>query len=641
MNEHHINPKKIDEQLAAEINSEFFINLDPLGLYLTNEDLKSDSVSVKVTMFQNAGACSWQKTVARLLQRKMHEADKIISTTLSKPLLFADADFIEFVKESEGDRFCKNQVELAKKWKRWLSFEVLSTMYESAHTKGATKPDAKLLMSFEPAARNTVKEKELKKIKEAIKDKIESDVKETLLKSIAKVFDPHSDFFSNTEMKSFEEEISSTESSFGFEIAKNVSDEIYISRIVPGSSAWNSNEVHQGDLLLQVKKKKGEFTTLDSFDDASISLKEWEENEIELKLKKADGRIAYVKLYKEKVESTENRVQGLVLNGQSKIGYVALPSFYFETDDQKEIGGCANDLAKEIIKLKKEGIAGLILDLRFNGGGSVMEAIDIVGLFIDFGPVSLIKTKQQIVTLKDTNRGSIYDGPLVIMVNGASASASEFVAAALQDYNRALIVGTSTYGKGTGQRIFSSDSIKQEFLKITDGKLYRVTGKSNQGKGVQPDIFIPDLTHAFYLREKDKRHALVQDSVVKKVYFTPAAKVDFAAIRQASQNRIEQNPYFKTQDSIAHLYRAPISLKLESYLTHQRNVDLIGARIDQTPISSKYKVAHNQFDNSLLKMDSFRKSLSDELLMKISRSPFIDETYSIIIQYINQLNKTK
>jgi carboxyl-terminal processing protease len=608
------------------------------------EELQSDSIFLSPAATENnANINGWARSVNALYRNKLAEANKIISSKLAKPIGFNENHFADPYSFRYAG-FCKNKVELTNRWQQWLMQEVLINMYEMAQASGETIINTKLLLSFEPVARDKVKNEELKKIERSLKSSknIEMDIYESYIKSIAKIFDPHSDYFSEKEKEAFEVHLSPTEPSFGFKVSDNAWGEVAVTRVIPGSPAWNSNEIHNGDILLQIRKPNGNLIDISEFgENPSTVLESWSENQIELKFKKADGKITIVKLFKEKIESTENRVQGFVLNGAKKIGYVSLPSFYREWGEENDSNeGCANDLAKEIIKLKKEGIAGLILDLRFNGGGSIVEAMEIVGIFIDSGPVAVVKIKDQpAATLKDMNRGSVYDGPLVVMINGASASASEFVAAALQDYNRALIVGTPTYGKGTGQKIFPMGEKNDEFLKITTMKLYRITGKTNQGKGVLPDIDIPDLTDEYVLKEKLKKHSVQEDSIAKKVYYTPALKIDLEKIRVASKKRVEQNLHFLRLDSVRTFYRNPIPLNIESYLKYLSRADQMAKSMNANNPSLNYKVAANQFDNSLLKMDAYRKSISDEAKSQIMKSPYIDEAFSIITDYINQTKK--
>jgi len=219
-----------------------------------------------------------------------------------------------------------------------------------------------------------------------------------------------------------------------------------------------------------------------------------------------------------------------------------------------------------------------------------------------------VKTKDQpLYSLKDSNRGSVYDGPLLVMINGASASASEFVAATLQDYNRALVVGTSTYGKGTGQQVFPVNSLNKEFIKVTVEKLYRVTGKSNQKKGVTPDIQIPDLTDEFVTKEKFTKHALASDSVSKKLYYTPATTPELTKIKTASEQRINNNQRFSLLDSARQFYRLPIPLNAGEFIKYMLRADHLGLSMNKVNASANFKVIHNQFDNSVLTIDSYRK----------------------------------
>ena len=251
-----------------------------------------------------------------------------------------------------------------------------------------------------------------------------------------------------------------------------------------------------------------------------------------LKFRKKDGTTRIVLLRKEKIENEENIVKGFVLKGEKKIGYILLPAFYTEWENESG-SSCANDVAKEIVKLKKENIDGLILDVRYNGGGSLGEAMEMIGIFVDEGPLMGQKQKaEKVIYLKDPNRGTIYNGPMALMVNGQSASASEILAASLQDYNRALIVGSNTYGKATMQQMMLLDTMTnrptqignaKDIVKITTGKLYRLSGETAQMNGVSPDIVLPDAFDGLDYREKFSSFALPADKVAKNAYYKPLA----------------------------------------------------------------------------------------------------------------------
>jgi carboxyl-terminal processing protease len=284
-------------------------------------------------------------------------------------------------------------------------------------------------------------------------------------------------------------------------------------------------------------------------------------NTVNITVKKADGTTRQVALHKERLEEQEDeeedKVKSYILQGDRKIGYISLPAFYSDWEGTLGINGCANDVAKEIIKLKKENIEGLMIDLRYNGGGSLQEAVELSGIFIDAGPVAQLKYKLEPKpeTLKDAVRGTIYDGPLLLLVNGFSASASEMVAAVMQDYHRALIVGSPTYGKATAQIVLPLDTtinlenlngktVASSYIKLTTSRLFRVNGTTAQAHGVQPDIVLPDLTDAVPEREVNEKYALPPTTIDANKYYKPLAPLPVAAADAVAKKEMAASPYF-------------------------------------------------------------------------------------------------
>ena len=342
---------------------------------------------------------------------------------------------------------------------------------------------------------------------------IEQAVGDEYCKAIALCYDPHTEYFPLTEKEDFESQLGQEQMVFGFTCNEEDDGSLKIENILPGSPAFKSGQINKGDKLLSVQ-----WADKQPIDVSSGGLKQLYDvlgmsnhDKATLKVKKQDGTERSVVLFKAKSEETgeENKVKSFLLKGSRTIGFISLPSFYQDWENEGAgIKGCANDVAKEILKLKKENIEGLIIDLRYNGGGSMQEAIELSGIFIDAGPVGQDKGRDaKVYTMKDMNRGTIYDGPLVLMVNGYSASASEMVAGTLQDYHRAVIVGTPTYGKATAQVVLPMDTTvdlqknftniqSDSYLKITVSQLYRVNGTSAQATGVQPDVVLPDILQA-------------------------------------------------------------------------------------------------------------------------------------------------
>src|SRR6185503_19716744 len=374
---------------------------------------------------------------------------------------------------------------------------------------------------------------------------------------------------------------------------------------------------------------------------------------LELTVKKANGQVRSVQLRKEKMDGAdEDIVKSFLLNGVKKIGYVSLPGFYTEWENE---GGssCANDVAKEIVKLKKENIHGLILDLRFNGGGSLAEALDLAGIFIEEGPLSLIKEKNgKIITLKDPNRGTIYDGPLLVLVNGQSASASEVVAASLQDYNRALIAGSATFGKATAQQVFPLQSgtsvVTKEngYAKITLEKLYRVTGKATQRNGVIPDIPIPDIFDKLTYREKDMPFSLVDDTVKRNAYYKPLAQLPVSLVSVKSATRINGDKNFlqivSIQKELAEEtnHTQPVSLKwdeVEKELKKEIAEGLQQAK-PGTTIVTAYKADNHGYDKSRLGNDELFSLINKHWIKRLENDIYIEEAYRILNDYITMTN---
>ncbi|MFM7854973.1 MAG: carboxy terminal-processing peptidase, partial [Flammeovirgaceae bacterium] len=307
-----------------------------------------------------------------------------------------------------------------------------------------------------------------------------------------------------------------------------------------------------------------------------------------------------------------------------------------------DLKGCANDVAAELIKLKKENIEGLILDLRFNGGGSIKEAIEFAGIFINVGPLMVLQAKgQPLFTLKDTTPGAAYSGPLVIIVNGLSASASEMVAASLQDHQRALIVGTPTFGKSNGQSlipIIEKDTTAH--VKATTVRLYRITGKSYQQKGVQPDIVLPDFSQHLGYSEKKLPRSLPTDSILKKTYYTPLPIPSLSDLRKKSNQRTSQNKFFQQfAKPMAHQrYHIPLEIKaFARYCVENSKGFEIIASLKTT--TSLFSVSQNRFNNILLRVDENRNNQDIEFAHELEQSPYLQEVFQILVDYIELENR--
>ncbi len=634
----HFSPPAIDEKFHDRVIEEFAELLDPDGLYFLAGDLKEiNSTPLYLNDPVKSSSCEFIDKATELYQKRLADASRIVSLKTAKPFDYSKKDSLYF----SGNETTEPETtvsDLEKHWEIWLKASTLSRMAQT--TDGMTAKD---WMAVEKVAREKVRDKTLAKHNRLLRGNISTReiVINALLKSIALSFDPHTNFFTQSEIKDFQSSLSSAAYSFGLDLEENDMGEPVVDRLAPGGPAWNSNLINQGDAIVSVALSNEEVLNPLDFDNNELEEKINSSDKLSatFTFKKADGTSVEVQLQKEKRESVETNVQSLLLKGEKSIGYISLPGFYSDWGGEGQ--SCANDVAKEIIKLKKENIEGLIIDLRFNGGGSTREAIELAGIFIDIGPIALSKLKDgQIISLKDIHKGFVYDGPLVILINGFSASASEITTAALQDYNRAFVVGSPSYGKATSQSVFPVIQEKDTlgFAKITISKAYRITGKSHQRKGVQPDFYLPDFYNILEISERNSRHALPSDSVIKKVYYTPQQKSPLDTLKKLSETRLKNSSWFKHLQDFQNFYEAPHSLEINAYIQHYLASQAHVEQLDETKNTDHkplYRVIQNKFDGALLGLDENRNQASQELLKEIERSAYIEEAFQIILNHLS------
>ncbi len=655
----HYNPRQVNDSLSSIIFTSFIKELDGQHDIFTTDDFKILSAYRYLLDDElNKGKWNFLPLVTKLYRQRMVRADSIAKTILQKPIDFSTDDKLVFTKEN-NDLYATDLKELVNKWTKWFKYIILSHAYNSLSSDSIKQNLASVLVKNEPAIREKIKKGHAKTI-ESILDpaNFETGIKEIYFNAISTSFDPHSTYFSPQQKKDFQAELSTEEYSFGFEIDENKEGKIFIDLLIPGGPAWKTGEIHKNDELLQVQWK-GEPPV----DISAVTIEEVDElfekpnhDELNITIKKQNGTVRTVALYKEKIETEESVVKGYLLTGNRKIGYISLPGFYTTWEDEKG-SGCANDMAKEIIMMKKENPEGLILDLRYNGGGSLGEALQLCGIFIDEGPLAGIREKDgKVIYSKDPNRGTIYDGPLIVLVNNQSASASELVAATLQDYNRAVIVGSPTYGKATMQVVLPMDSTRKTqtnspdgFVKITTGKLYRVSGLTIQCNGVIPDIIIPDAFDGLEYREKFMPQSIPADTTKKNNYYKPLSGLPVAPLMTSSQERIKNNPSFiQLQKGITMRTtelankKTIIPLKPDMFEKWIKEKDAMLKEMDEKDeTENKIFTADNYRQEKIrLHNNVYATDLNDAAIKSIQKDIYIQEAFQILDQLIN-LMKTK
>ncbi len=642
INQYHVQPIPVDDDWSKKLFDEFFYALDPSHLIFTQQDLAGlDSYRLSLDDSLKAQKFETFLTTSKLLyDRKLEVAKNEIEKILNSPLDFSSQTFYSLIPPS-NESFEVDEVSLRAKRFTNIKFEFLNSIQNELVT--AFDSDIpKLIKSKDAEIREMIKKKELRYLN---KQNTREDIAKTFLESIAQIYDPHTRFFNPSEGKEFLTGNNPETESFGLGIKEDEFGGAVIEKVQPASPVWNSNEIHKGDLILSVKNQNGE-TLLDG-DFSFVDLYEVLETgpkKITLTIKKQDGQIKNVPLEKEKIEASENVIRSFVLSDStSSIGYISLPGFYSEWGINT-ITGCANDFAKEVLKLKKEKIQGLIVDVRFNGGGSLQEALDLSGIFVDAGALAIGKsTNEEAFTFKDANRGTIYDGPMVVMINNFSASAAELFAAAMQDHRRAIIVGSSSYGKATGQTVvpfttnFSRKDLVEntEQVKVTSLKLYRVTGSSLQQNGVIPDIKLPDFYSSLFQREEFERNALVCLPISKKVYYHQYGPFPIQKLEQKSQVRINDSKGFQLIMEINKILTSPVPLQpvaFKNLVKLQEEKITAHSEVQETNLLD---VRGLHFDQRLMDLDAFRNQINQEILNEIRMSVSIKEAFHILQDYIN------
>lgn len=639
--EFHVQPRTIDDAFGADVHNLMLNSLDARKMLFTSENVEElKQLSSQIDNDIYSGQTVYLNRFNQLLKESIMFAEKTCDSFFETKIVITPIAEIQ----SELIENYPKKINQKKKWDLYLRNAVLDNVVANLsdeqyvyHLDSIDNLLAKSIKSVQSNFKDYFKNLSLEKLTNVI-----------YLNAIAESYDPHSSYFSSDQMNQFNQELTSEREIFGINYYKNVQGEFEITNVYPGSSAWLSGEISEGDFIKKVKfgsNKEIELAGLTLFEVHQL-FNENTSNILKLTLTNIQGEETSIELEKTKVYSDEDIVKTAILQGEKKIGFISLPDFYTNETDTSALG-CANDVAKAIVKMKAENIEGLILDLRNNGGGSLKEAIDLSGIFIDFGPILINKDEEKnVYSLKDLNRGTIYKGPLIVMINQYSASASEIVAASLQDYNRALIVGHKTYGKATGQFVMPLDPKRLNpdwgFAKITNIGLYRIDLTSNQKRGVIPDIQLPQTNSDDFESESDYSTALTLDTINKKIYYTPLPKIQIEELKLKSENRLSQSLSIAKEKE---LYDRIVSIEsecskwnngLDKRLELYKQIDSIALKSEQNIKTAirNYEVAFLLKDSDLYSispyLNKYRQNFKEELELDLE----LFETYSILLDWI-------
>ncbi len=640
----HYHPKPVDDSLSVYVFDTFIDALDDnRNLFTKSEYEKLCKHRLKIDNYILQKDCSFMNDFVSVYQLALERKKKILQKIQIEVFNYNGKDTVKFSKKNFP--FDLTITDFDKVWKKRMKYDILEDISKLSSNLDSLKLN---FTSLEKTTKTKIFESNLCKINNILEDKkgMEYDLQNTFLNIFCTYFDPHTNFFSQDAKSSFMSSLSTSGLSLGLNVTLNEKEEIIVDEIVPGGPAARTNKFEKGDVVLKISNNKGEdywvsCTSLDKIGELIFS----DSNEvIELTIQKKNGNIFDVLLKKQVMKATENAVSSFIVEkGNTKIGYIEIPNFYSDFDGFSP-QGCADDVAKEIIKLKQDNIQGLAINLQDNGGGSMEEAIKLAGMFIDYGPVSvLVNSKNKQTILKDYNRGSAYNGPIVILINGNSASASEFFSGAMQDYNRAIIVGSKSLGKASMQTILPLDNKQQDFVKLTVEKFYRITGDSNQIKGIIPDITVPVLYDSIVARELSYKTALKNDAIQSKTRFSPFRKDYYPELIEQSNLRSKKNQLFNeitlVNDEVNALYsssKKPLLVTFEEVFKDVHEIDSLYKKVKKiVSTENNCIVSNNSYDSEKLQFDAHQQEINAYKIKALKTNPYIEEVISIVNDFNN------
>jgi len=614
----HYSPKNIDDNFSKEVFKKYLSEVDVEKKTFLKGDVNELFAKYGTSIddeILGKEPVAFVPAMDVIYRKWLQETQNFCHEILSQPFDFSKQESVnlEYDKMDYPATEAVRKDEIRKKLKYLTLEKYADLLDEQQISKGKPGFVAKTNEALEKEARDrTLKIMDRFYAHQLIKAN-DDDQFNDFVETIVQCMDPHTDYFPPVEKRSFDEDMSGR--FFGIGAALRDEDGVIkIVTLVTGSPAWKSGQVNVGDIILKVAQGNQEPVDLTSYmvEDAVKIIRGNKGTEVRLTLKKADGTIKLISLFRDEIVQDEKFAKSAVVQtDKGRIGYIYLPEFYADFDNPRG-NRCSIDVAHEIIKLKEAKVDGIVLDLRGNGGGSLYDVVQMVGLFIDQGPVVQVKDRDgRPQILSDQDRSVLYDGPFAVMVNEFSASASEIFAAAIQDYKRGIIIGsTSTYGKGTVQRNFPLDKDlgfsdmggPLGTIKLTLQKFYRINGGSTQLRGVSSDIVLPDLYEHYKIREKDQPDALPWDEMPKADFTTWRYAYDINYIRNESVERTRLNPAFSTISTDAAWLDKQndkqYPLNLETYKEEQKKVRATVKQIDSV---TKLKVP---MDISTLPVDT-------------------------------------
>lgn len=659
----HYSPKKIDDAFSKLVLKKFEEAMDDDRNIFFKSDIESfKKYETKIDDEIHGGELESFFTVNDVYLKRLTETSTLFKDILAKPFDYTKEESVEL--EQDKLDYPRSEADRKETWRKRLKYMSLARYVElqNDQEKNKDKKDfvAKADTTMEREARDAVRKQidrffTTKKTHETVDENFS-----TFVNVITGSMDPHTNYLPPIDKRSFDESMSGSFFGIGAQL-KEDDGKIKIASLITGMPAWKSGEIRIDDEIIKIAQGASEPVDVTGYavtDAVKLIRGATRGSEVRLTIKRIDGSVKVISLKRDEIKLDDTFAKSAIINGDHKIGYISLPEFYINFDDPNG-AKCSEDVAKELQKLKAENVEGIIMDLRGNGGGSLPEVVKMAGLFIEDGPICIVKGREdKPYQWKDKDKSVVYSGPLTVMVDEFSASASEIFAAAIQDYKRGIIIGsTSTYGKGTVQRNiplnpeadnFLSDKKAEDLgsIKLTLQKFYRVNGGATQLKGVTPDVILADRMDYLKFREKDNPAALPWDEISKAEYKPWVSTFSTDAVINTANDELKKNVTFnKIKTNIAWLEKysdKEYSLNIVKYKAEQKQLKATYKELeDLTKLAREMKVKNIVADTATINAAKEKVEKNTQWLKKISTDIYVDETVKVLNNMINQSSTAK
>ena len=647
----HYVQKELNDDFSEMVFNNFIAGLDPFKRYFTKNDIKEFSkYKYQIDNQLKESDIAFYSLVYDRFLNKIKNAKNYYGSILKKPFNYKKDEIIDL--DYKKVDYANSEKELINFWKKQLKLQTLDKIKEQ---EDLDEEELKKDKSYKKRSFSTLEKKAREDVMKSMEnlyiriDELEHrDWFSTFLNSITEAFGPHTTYMPQNIKESFDQDMSGKVEGIGARLQKK-GIYTHIVELVSGGPAWKQGDLEDGDIILKVAQENEDPVDIVGMrlDDAIKFIKGPKDTKVLLTVKKKiDGSTQVITITRDIVQLEETFVKSSIVEKDGKkYGIIDLPKFYINFED-RNFRDSAKDMEKEIERLKEENVKGLLIDLRNNGGGSLDTAIKIAGLFVDKGPVVQVKYRNEAPVVKeDVDKRIQWKGALVILVNELSASASEIFAAAMQDYNRAVILGgNQTYGKGTVQNILPVNkffpSYKKDlgYLKMTIQKFYRINGGSTQVEGVYSDIAMPTRFSYMKYGERDLEGALPWDKVPQASYTQVNSYSNFSDVVTTSIERINKDPKFQLIDEYAKWLKkeqddSSYSLNYKQYQKELKQKEEFAEKF-KTVFKYQSGLAFNSpsYEIPLLKVNEDLKEKRDTWHKNLSKDLYISEALNVLSQ---------